>query len=129
MPGEIFLVDPDDDQRRVLSSVLRNQRYKTIEVPTFLDLSTALSHKKQPIVILNLDAEGVDSQFLRGLMRGSIRPHIIGLSERMFHPELKEAMSKHISACLSRPVDPEELLYWIRCVLQNSEERRERIDH
>lgn len=129
MSGEIFLADPDDDQRSALCSLLRNQRYKTVEVPNFLDLSTVLSHKKQPIVILNLDSEGVNSQFLRGLTRGSVRLHIIGLSERMFHPELKEAMSKHISVCLSSPVDPEELLYWIRCVLQNNEDCTEATNH
>jgi DNA-binding NtrC family response regulator len=125
MSGEIFLADPNRDQRRTVCSLLSGQRYETIEVPDFLELNTLLSSKKEPIVILNLDVEGVNNQFLKELNRQPIRPHIIGLSKRLFHPELEEAMSKHISACLSSPVDAEELLYWIRTLVQNHEEAGE----
>jgi DNA-binding NtrC family response regulator len=125
MAGEIFLADPNRDQRRTLCSLLSSQRYETIEVPNFLKLNTVLCNKKEPIVILNLDAEGVNNQFLKELTRQPIHPHVIGLSKRFFHPELVEAMSKHISICLSSPVDAEELLYWIRTLVQNHGEAGE----
>jgi len=33
---------------------------------------------------------------------------------RAFHPELEEAMSNYIFACLSKPADEDELVFWIK---------------
>jgi hypothetical protein len=41
---------------------------------------------------------------------------VIGVSSRRFHPELEESMRTHISACLSKPVDEGELLYWLKSI-------------
>jgi len=65
-------------------------------------------------VILDLDSLPVDNRLLRNLRRKDPSVRIIVLSSRRFHPELEEAMSTHIYACLSKPVDSEELIYWLK---------------
>jgi len=42
-----------------------------------------------------------------------------------FHPELEEAMSKHIHASLVKPVDDEELLYWLKSICENDSDSRD----
>jgi hypothetical protein len=37
-------------------------------------------------------------------------------SKDRFHPELKDAICYHIYACLTKPVDPDELLFWIKSI-------------
>jgi hypothetical protein len=41
------------------------------------------------------------------------------MSSDRFHPELKDAICYHIYACLTKPLDYDELLYWLRCIEDN----------
>ena len=41
------------------------------------------------------------------------------LSKHPFHPELQDAICYHIYACLNRPVDPDELFYFLRSINEN----------
>lgn len=38
----------------------------------------------------------------------------IGISSRAFHPELEEVVSNHIYECISKPIDEDELVFWIK---------------
>ncbi|UCG11591.1 MAG: PhnD/SsuA/transferrin family substrate-binding protein [Deltaproteobacteria bacterium] len=82
------------------------------------DLQEKVQESVCRVVILDLDNLPVDNRFFRELKRKNPRLHIVGLSSRPFHPELEEAMSSHISSCLTKPLDMEELLYWLRSVCQ-----------
>ena len=46
------------------------------------------------------------------------------LSFDKFHPELKDAICYHIYACLNKPIDPDELLYWLKCIQEDDTESR-----
>jgi CheY-like chemotaxis protein len=74
-------------------------------------------------IILNLDNVSVTNKILRDLKRKNPLINIIGLSERQFHPELEEALREYISVCLAKPVDPDELTYWLRTIYENNEKR------
>ena len=37
-------------------------------------------------------------------------------SKDRFHPELKDAICYHIYACLNKPVDPDEMVFWIKSI-------------
>ena len=52
----------------------------------------------------------------------------LGANDR-FHPELKEALCYHIFACINKPVDPDELVYWIRCIRDNQTDSRDAPDN
>jgi hypothetical protein len=39
-------------------------------------------------------------------------------SAKRFHPELQDAIQHHIYACLNKPVDPDELLFWVKSVYE-----------
>jgi DNA-binding NtrC family response regulator len=75
-----------------------------------------------PVVILDLDALQVDNLFFRKMKKKSPEVKILGVSSRSFHPELQEAISQHIISCLSKPVEEEELLFWVRSLLENQED-------
>jgi len=73
-------------------------------------------------VILNLDNIAVTNRTLRDLKRKKPLTNIIALSERQFHPELEEAFREYISVCLKQPLDSDELVYWLRSILENNGE-------
>jgi len=71
------------------------------------------------MLILDLDTLPLDNRVFRDLKRKNPTLSIITLSTRSFHPELKEAMTDHICACLNKPVDPDELHYWAKAILDD----------
>jgi CheY-like chemotaxis protein len=71
------------------------------------------------VLILDLDSLPVDNRFIRDLRKQNPDVPIIALSSRTFHPELQEALSLYISACLAKPVNPDELIYWVKSICQD----------
>ena len=41
------------------------------------------------------------------------------ISRDRVHPELKDAIRNHIYACLTKPVDMDEITYWLRCIRED----------
>ena len=50
---------------------------------------------------------------------------IIAISSKSFHPELEEAIRDYVYACLRQPVDPDELIYWIKSIQENDHSKKE----
>jgi DNA-binding NarL/FixJ family response regulator len=69
---------------------------------------------------LNLDNVAVTNKVFRELKKKRPLLNIIALSKRQFHPELEEALREYISVCLAKPVDADELVYWLKTVFANS---------
>jgi len=70
-------------------------------------------------VILDIDTVSVDNRIIRKLTIKNPGVYFLCLSEHPFHPELKDAISYHLYACLIKPVDPDELIYWLRSIYEN----------
>lgn len=114
MESEIVIVHPNDRDGRRLGEILAQAQYR-IKAFTNLDqLQTYLQTGPCRVVIIDLDDLPVDRQFFRNLKRLQPDLSILALSSRSFHPELEEAMSRHIFACLNKPVDPEELIFLLK---------------
>jgi len=70
-------------------------------------------------VLLDLDSLEVTNRIVRQMTLKF--PHVcfLGTSWKPFHPELQDAICYHIYACIQKPVDPDELLYWLKCIHQD----------
>ena len=69
--------------------------------------------------MIDLDDLPVAKNFFRELKEIDPSLNIMGLSSRSFHPELEDAISKYIYACLRKPVDTDELLYLLKSIYKN----------
>jgi len=87
-----------------------------VPVESYDDLLDRLTPDRFQVVVLDLDTTSIDDRRVRALKRKNPRLKILCLSSRAFHPELEESMGKHITACLRKPCDEEELCYWLRAV-------------
>ena len=67
-------------------------------------------------VILDLDTVPVNNQFLRGLRKIHPQIDILGISELSYHPGLEEVIGSHLLACLVKPLDVEELCFWLKSI-------------
>lgn len=88
-----------------------------LHMEAFSDLKTLTQTSSQEgpaIIFLDLDTSVIsETQILHA---ASLFPHatLIALSRRAFHPELTQAFAQHIRVCLRKPVDMNELRFWLR---------------
>lgn len=120
MKKNIIIVDADPAQRKDLCTLLEGHGYQMIVADDLADIEQYFPENDCFAIVLNLDAIAVDNRILKELKQKAHRASIIALSQRTHHPELEESLRGNISACLSKPADPEELVYWLNAVFKNA---------
>lgn len=91
--------------------------FQTIPLDTPDELQQMLQQrgKKAPdVVVVHMGRAIADARFFERLRSEHSCTRVILLSNRTFHPELKQALSTNIFAILSLPLDEDELLYCLR---------------
>ncbi len=125
MDRPIIVVDANKAQCQELCNLLEQEKYRTIPLHSLMNLEKEIKESSSRVVILDLDTLPVDNRFVMGLRKQNPGVSIMGLSSRPFHPELKEAISTNISACLGKPPDPEELIYCLRSFCEDGVSSRD----
>jgi len=103
---KILVLNANVQERLSLCALLNQHHFLPIPTDSIQELENILSEGDCIAVILDLDTIPVNNRNFKEL---SIR----------FHPELQDAIRHHIYACLNKPVDPDELLYWLRSMEGN----------
>lgn len=100
-------------------SLLGTLNYSADLLPTLNELERYLTKKPEIAVILDLDSVAPDRQFFRELKKKYPHLHILGISSLPYHPGLEEVIGAHFYACLVKPLDVEELAFWLRSITEN----------
>jgi DNA-binding NtrC family response regulator len=119
MKKRIAVLDADQKECRRLCNLLEKNQYPTIPMHSIQYLEGNLKHSSCLAVILDIDTVPVDNRTVRELTIKFPGVYFFCLSKHPFHPELHDAICYHIYACLNRPVDPDELFYWLRSIEEN----------
>jgi len=117
-PG-VLVVAGDRRQGREIYSLLQELEYATILTHSLNDLEQELKKDPNVAVILDLDTVPVNNQFLRGLRKLHPQIDILGISELSYHPGLEEVIGSHLLACLVKPLDVEELCFWLKSISEH----------
>ena len=125
MNKEILILDPDQGQNQTLCELLSDHSYTTIAMNSLVNMDEYMADHDCRALILNLDHVAATNKVFRDLKKKKPRLNIIALSRRQFHPELEEALREYISVCLTQPVDPDELIYWMKSIFNNGNTGRE----
>ena len=112
----ILVVYAGADDCKTICAILDRHGYSAIELHSLEELAFEIHNSPSHAVVLDLDSLPVDNRFIRNLCKDNPRLCVIGISSRTFHPELEESMRTHISACLCKPVDGDELIYWLKSI-------------
>ena len=118
---EVMVLDADDTQAENLADLLAGHHYRSKTLNSFNELETQKQEHPCRALILNLDSVTSTNKILRNLKKKNPMLTIIALSGRRFHPELEEAMRDHISVCLLKPLDSDELFYWLKSIFENND--------
>ena len=119
MKKGILVVDANQNQCRRLCTLLEKNQYATTSMHSIQCLEENLKQGNSLAVILDIDTIPIDNRTIRDLTIRFPGIYFFCLSERPFHPELHDAICYHIYACLNRPIDPDELFYWLHSIEEN----------
>ena len=125
MREPVIVVDANDKQSQELCAMLEAEHYKTTAFYSLANLEGAVSKNGCQIILVDLDTLPVNNRLFRDIKKKNPAVRIIGISGRPFHPELQEAMSKYIYVNLSKPVDGDELIYWLKSICENDADSRD----
>ena len=123
MGNKVVVVDADKKQCRHLCSILEKKSYQTFPLYSLSNLEKKIQGGDLKTVIIDIDTILIDNRSIRDMTLKNPGIHFLCLSKNRFHPELKEAICYHIYACINKPVDLDELLYWLRSIFENYEEQ------
>ena len=118
MQKGIVVLDSNNESREELCTILETQHYLTTAIQSLPDLESLIQSEIYIAVIIDIDSVPVDNRTIRNLALTNPGVRFLCTSKDRFHPKLKDAICYHIYACLNKPVDPDELLYWIKSIFE-----------
>jgi hypothetical protein len=124
MNDPIIVIDAQRTHCRALCKLLEANSYRIIRTRSLAAVPGLIQKYRSRVAILDLDTVPVKNWHFRDLKRIFPDLYVLAVSARLFHPELKEAMTTYIYASLSKPVDPEELIYLVKSIVNAGRKSR-----
>jgi len=118
MKKGIIVLDADKKSSRSLSDMLVSRDYPVTVTPELSCLEKLIESNQYVAVIFDIDSIRVDNRIIRDLALKFPGLCFLCTSKDRFHPELKDAICYHIYACLNKPIDPDELIFWVESIYE-----------
>jgi len=119
--NKIIVLDANQEQCRDLCTLLEGRHYRAVPMHSLPDMEKYLRENECMVVILDLDTVPLENRVIKELTLNTPGGFFLGLSQRRSHPDLKEAICYHIYACVNKPIDMDELFYWLECIENDAE--------
>lgn len=111
---DVIVFDSNETACSGICSLLSARDYRALPVNSLIGLPAAIEATDCNVLIVDLDNLSVDGKWFKDLKRQKPSLCIMVLSGRSFHPELQEAMRRDIYVCMQKPVDQNELVFWLK---------------
>jgi DNA-binding NtrC family response regulator len=115
----ILVIDAKKKRCRQFCDLLQNCHYAATPLYSIDDLVEKIAKSGCRAIFWDVDSVPADNRTVRELTIKFPGVYFFCLSSKRFHPELKDAICYHIYACLNRPIDHDELFYWLRSIEEN----------
>ncbi len=120
MERTIIFVGADQNQTDKLGRELETHHFIAQTSKTLQIVETHLESMSVAAVLIDLDNVILSNADIRKFKKANPKVALLAISGEPFHPELQESMRSHIFACVSKPVDPEELIFLLNGALENN---------
>jgi DNA-binding NtrC family response regulator len=113
---KVFILDSDTDQSKAFCDLLEAENYFADIVSSLVHLHDYLAKELCLAVFIDVDTVSVTNRDIRELSVEYPSVYFFCLSKEKVHPELKDAIGQYVYACINRPIDLDELHYWLRTI-------------
>ncbi len=116
----IIVLDSDEASSTQMSEMLTSNGYPVAVTTRLSSLVKLIESNQYTAVIIDIDSVSVKNRTIRDLALKYPGFCLLCTSKDRFHPELKDAICYHIYACINKPIDPDELIYWIKSIYEEN---------
>lgn len=116
MDSKVLVVNANKKEAEEIAGTLLPAGYAPWIINSMAEVEPALSAGGCLAVLLDLDSIQVSNRTVRQMTLRFPQVCFLCTSWKPFHPELQDAICYHIYACVQKPVDPDELLYWMKSI-------------
>jgi DNA-binding NtrC family response regulator len=118
----VLIVNADPEESACICRLLQEADYTARTLNSLAELKNRLSEKSCIAIIMDIDSAAVDNRTIRDLASAFPTIPFLCISKERFHPQLRDSIRNHIYACLTKPIDSDELRYWLRCIRKDDRE-------
>ncbi|MCG8334546.1 MAG: hypothetical protein MJE63_08510 [Proteobacteria bacterium] len=119
MKRSVIILDKDQDKVAGLSTHIMHQGFVPIPKHSLESLQELLESENPMALIIDIDSFPLDTKSLRYLKRKSPDTFLLLISATNAHPDLKEAMEHCVYACMPKPLDLDEVDFWLKSILND----------
>jgi CheY-like chemotaxis protein len=113
---DLLIWSADDGTTATISDLVRQSVNSLQCERSQTELDSQLQKAAFDAIIIDIDSLSVSNKDVARIANTYPQLPIVCISEKRLHPELEESISKHIFACVSKPIDPDEFDYWLKCI-------------
>ncbi len=121
MGKTVVVLDSDKKECLELCSMIEEQSYTAAPIHSFPKMEDCIQKEECEVALMDIDSVPLDNRTIRKLTIKYPGVHFLCMSRDRHHPDLQEALCYHIYACIYKPVDPDELFYWLKSIHENNE--------
>ena len=116
---KVVVLDMDENHSKALCTMLEAKQYHAVPLQSLDSIQGYIQKRTCLAVILDVGNESVDNRSIRQLTLDNPGVYFFVMSQHSYNPELEESICYHIYACLNKPVDQDEMFYWLRSIEEN----------
>ncbi|MGD9133588.1 MAG: hypothetical protein PVF78_08090 [Desulfobacterales bacterium] len=116
MKKSILVIDADKKQCLELCELLVKGQFAATPLYSTKSLEKRIEETGCKAIFWDIDTVPTDNRLVRHLTLKFPGVYFFCISKHPFHPELKDAICYHIYACINRPIDTDELFYWLKSI-------------
>jgi DNA-binding NtrC family response regulator len=118
MKMKILVMNANVQESKNLCSLLNQHHFLTAPIDSISKLETTLKDSGYAAAIVDLDTIPISNRHFKSLSTKYPGIRLLCMSTKQFHPELQDAISHYIYACLKKPVDTDELFFWLKSIYE-----------
>lgn len=119
MQRAVVVLDADATNCRDLCSLVEKIDCRAYAQNSLSGMEALLRKNECMVVLIDIDSVPIDNRTIREMTLKYPGVYFLCMSVERFHPDLKEALCYHIYACINKPIDPDEVHYWLRSIFAN----------
>ena len=125
MPNDLVLImGTNSRDAESICHIAKEDDFRTVVCSNLNELKSILNASSCMAAILDIDSVPLDNRTIRRLTLSHPETSFLGTSRERIHPDLQEAISNHLFACLHKPINADELQYFLKCIHDNETESR-----
>ncbi len=116
MSPKVLVVNPVKKEADGIGAILLQAGYTPRIIDNVEGMDAAIRASDCMAVMVDIDSLELSNRTVRQLSLEFPHVGILCTSWKPFHPELQDAISHHMYACVQKPIDPDELQFWMRSI-------------